>query len=67
MLSSNPRHNMTLRLYEANVVAKYLRASSSISKIVCVDVLSQKIVRLLSSLDRGSQGDVPALSPGGIN
>ena len=38
MLSSNPRHNMTLQLYEANIVAKYLRASSSISKIVCVDV-----------------------------
>ena len=51
MLSSNPRDGMTLLLYEANVVAKYLRASSSISKIVCVDVLSQKIVRLLSSLD----------------
>lgn len=44
MLSSNPRHNMTLQLYEASIVAKYLRASSSISKIVCVDVLSQKIV-----------------------
>lgn len=44
MLSSNPRHNMTLQLYEGNVVSKYLRASSSISKIVCVDVLSQKIV-----------------------